>query len=119
MTCRSKDAEQPCQVLGRGAKYPTLNWPLELNGQHRLDDELEAPLAKDESAAPAPVKAKKAVKPGLQPEDVQWLGVEMKLSKLQFFLRFKPFRTRFGGVEWWCERCQVKVCAMNLWRHQD
>ena len=32
------------QVLGRGALYPTLNWPTELNGQHRLDEQLEEPL---------------------------------------------------------------------------
>ncbi|CAK9060867.1 Esterase AAEL000016, partial [Durusdinium trenchii] len=80
------------EVLGRGAKYPTLNWPLELNGQHRLDDELEAPLAKDESAAPAPVKAKKAVKPGLQPEDVQFLRHCLEEAQVDSFFAQNDLR---------------------------
>eukprot|EP00913_Durusdinium_trenchii_P016016 g15053.t1 len=88
------------EVLGRGAKYPTLNWPLELNGQHRLDDELEAPLAKDESAAPAPVKAKKAVKPGLQPEDVQFLRQCLEEAQVDSFFAQNDLRIGEAYHKW-------------------
>lgn len=76
------------ELTGQGANYPTLNWPTELNGQHRFDDALEETLPGVPTKIPprATSDAPKREQRGqLQPSDVKFLKECLEEANLEEF----------------------------------
>jgi len=73
-------------LTGKGAEFPTLNWPLQLNGQHRFDEDLDQALERPESATvpKAPV-SKKVAGARLSPADVDLLRMCLAEASLEDF----------------------------------
>ncbi|CAE7434546.1 unnamed protein product [Symbiodinium necroappetens] len=73
-------------LTGKGAEFPTLNWPVQLNGQHRLDEDLDQALERPESAAaPKATVSKKVAGPQLSPADVELLRTCLAEASLEDF----------------------------------
>jgi len=84
-------------LIGQGASYASLNWPTELNGQHRLDDALEESLpgpTGPTGPGPQPVepRPKREQRGQLQPSDVKFLKDLIDEAKLEPFFKQKDIR---------------------------
>eukprot|EP00438_Fugacium_kawagutii_P006607 Skav212986 [mRNA] locus=scaffold423:172116:177080:- [translate_table: standard] len=104
-------------LIGQGATYPTLNWPIELNGQHRFDDALDEslPTASVASVAPAPPPqtGAKREQRQLQPSDVKFLKDLLEEAKLEEFFEKGDLRSA-GTLQVAFLKPSTDGCSMDL-----